>query len=80
MSRGPIAVHVIHRPPSPDGLVRITCAGDDETRGYKLAYRGTIEQAIECLEVCARRLWLLKTEGKEPEIESDPPKVGRECR
>lgn len=68
--RGPILVKVIHREPDPQGLVKVSinCGGDPETSGYKMAYRGTLEQAMACLECCTRELWRLKTSTGEPPI------------
>lgn len=65
---GPPPVSVVHRPADPDGVVKVTCAGDPATSGYRCAYRGTIEQAIACLEKCVTELWRLKVAGEEPEI------------
>jgi hypothetical protein len=47
---GPIPVKVIHRPLDRDGLVKATVVGDPATSGYRVAYRGNIEQAIAALE------------------------------
>jgi hypothetical protein len=66
--RGPIPVRVTHRPPDPEGIVKVTIAGDPETSGYRCAYRGNIEQAIACIEAVGRELWRLKAAGTEPEI------------
>jgi hypothetical protein len=70
-TRGAIEVRVVHREPDPSGLVKVTCAGDPETSGYRLAYRGNLEQAIACLEACSKKLWDLKHAGAEPDIKPD---------
>lgn len=66
--RGPIEVKMVHRPNDPSGLVKVTCGGDPETAGYRMAYRGTLDQAIACLEACCRKAWELKQAGQEPEV------------
>jgi hypothetical protein len=71
-NRGAVPVTVIRRPVEQGNLVKLSCAGDDQTGGYKIAYRGTVDQAIACLEACAKRLWELKERGVESEITPDP--------
>lgn len=66
---GPIAVSVIRRPAREDGLVQVTCGADPETSGYRVAYRGTIEQAIAALEACQKKLWEYRASGVEPEVQ-----------
>jgi hypothetical protein len=68
-TRGPIPVTVTRRPADPDGLVRVSCGADPDTAGYRIAYRGTVEQAIACLEACQKKLWEYRAAGKEPEIQ-----------
>lgn len=67
-TRAPVAVKIIHREPDPEGVVKITCAGDPETSGYKMAFRGSVEQALACLEACSKKLWEFRAAGTEPPI------------
>ncbi len=67
-TRGPIPVRVTRRPPAENGLVAVTCAADPETGGYKVAYRGTAEQVIACLEAVQHKLWALRATDEEPEV------------
>ncbi len=66
--RGPIPVKVTRRPPNTNGLVSVSCGADPETQGYRIAYRGTVQQVIACLEAVQKRLWEFRASGEEPEI------------
>ncbi len=67
-TRGPVPVQVTRRPDREDKLVHITCGADPETAGYRIAYRGTAEQVIACLEAVSRELWKYRAAGTEPDV------------
>ena len=73
-TRGPITVRVTKRPDDSLGIVRATVAGDPSTDGYRIAYRGRVENVIAALEACTRKLWEIRASGHEPHIEPDPPR------
>lgn len=72
-TRGPLQVRVTRRTPAASGLVAVTCAADPDTSGYKLAYRGTTDQAIACLENSLKELYRIRNAGIEPPITREPP-------
>jgi hypothetical protein len=66
--RGTVPVRVVRRPPTADGLVAVTVAGDSETSGYKVAYRGELQAVIGALEAASKKLWEMRAAGTEPEV------------
>lgn len=86
-STEPLQVRITKKRSDPLGVVRVSLGGAPEIGGYYCVYRGTKEQAIECLEkslqamkAMARHLRRTRPDanvaagGQEPDVSPDDGK------